>query len=446
MRNLIVHAHNTEEAKRFLSPVNKRGQGSEATSVVNRVSEIIESVRTGGDDSLLHWARTLDGFSGSPRDLEIGKAASKTAWESLPIELQQALSFARERVHRYHTKIRESMRDLLPSREMGGFRWTPIERVGIYVPGGTATYPSTVLMTATVARVAGVRELCVVTPAGPKGISPVVLGACHISGVDRIFPVGGVHALAALAFGTRSVPEVDQIVGPGNRYVSEAKRQLFGKIAIDMIAGPTEVVIVADAKANPTWIASDLIAQAEHDIFASAILITDSQTLAKQVQKETEDQLQDLPRREIAEQSLEKFGSIVVVSSLNGSQEIVDWLAPEHLELCLENSREYARLVRNAGAIFFGETIPEAAGDYCFGPSHVLPTNGSARFSSPISVETFMKRTSLLGFPGETEKGHGSCIEEEERILEVSEILARAEGLEGHARSAHLRRMRTQDR
>jgi histidinol dehydrogenase len=446
MRNLIVHAQTPLEAKRLLAPISGRGRGTDALEVRNRVAEIIESVRSGGDEALLHWARTLDRFEGDSRNLEIDRTEAKKAWELLSPDLQKALAFARERIERYHSKIRASLQDLPPSPDMAGFRWTPIERVGIYVPGGTAIYPSTVLMTATVARVAGVRQLCVVTPSGPGGISPVVLGACHISGVDRIFSIGGVHAISALAFGTGSIPSVDLVVGPGNRFVTEAKRQLFGTIAIDMIAGPTEVLIVADSTANPAWIASDLIAQAEHDLHASAVLLTDSENLARQVQKETEDQLRTLPRREIAEKSLESFGAILVLPSKEMSVEIVDWLAPEHLELSLENARDFSKIIRNAGAIFIGEEIPEAAGDYCFGPSHVLPTNGSARFASPVSVETFMKRSSVLALSRHSGTDSVSWNQELDRILEVSEILARAEGLEGHARSAGLRRSGKQGR
>ena len=439
MRNLIVHARTPEEAKRLLSRIALRGKDSEAEDVRTRVSEIIASVRAGGDESILYWARTLDGFSGNASGLEIGRSVAKTAWESLSSELREALTFAANRIDRYHRTIRQSIQDMPPTSGMAGFRWTPIDRVGIYVPGGTATYPSTVLMTATVARVSGVREIFVMTPSGPQGVSPVVLGACHLTGVDRIFSVGGVHGVAAMALGTGSVPAVDQIVGPGNRYVAEAKRQLFGTIAIDMIAGPTEVVIVADGSANPDWIAADLIAQAEHDTQASAILITDSADLAESVQKKLIEQIFDLPRRTIAEKSLEDFGAILVLPSISESAGIVDWLAPEHLEIDLWNAWEYSKKIRNAGAIFIGGMIPEASGDYCYGPSHVLPTNGSARFASPISVETFMKRTSLLGYPGLPERQPDP---DAEKILEVSEILARAEGLEGHARSAGLRRLK----
>lgn len=429
MRNLLVHAKTPEEARMALSPVVSRGRDAEARSVRDRVSEIIESVRAGGDDALISWARTLDGFPGTTSELEIDPARAKEAWDSLSVDLRKALSFAHERIESYHRKIRHSMTDLLPTLDMAGFRWTPIRRVGVYVPGGTATYPSTVLMTVTVAKVAGVQEILVITPKRPEGISPVVLGACHLTGVDRIFGVGGVHGIAALAHGTQTLPTVDQIVGPGNRYVTEAKRQLFGIIDIDMIAGPTEVVVVADRSANPVWMAADLLAQSEHDSHASAILITDSEELAIAVLRQVERQLDSLPRKEIAENSLERFGAILVLPSLDMAPSIVDWLAPEHLELCLEDPPEFSGRIRNAGAIFLGQNVPEAAGDYCFGPSHVLPTNGSARFASPISVETFMKRTSLLGSSGPIAP----------EILRVSEILARAEGLEGHARSAGLR-------
>lgn len=436
MRNLIVQATNPEEARVLLAHVVSRGRDAGARAVRERVSEILESVRSGKNEALIAWARNLDGFTGTAAEMEVGPQKAELAWNSLSSELREALAFAKDRVGEYHRKIRETMVDLPPVGTMAGFRWTPIEKVGVYVPGGTALYPSTVLMTVPVARAAGVREIVVITPAGPDGLSPVVLGACHLAGVDRIFAVGGVHGVAALAFGTETIPAVDQIVGPGNRYVTEAKRQLFGIIDIDMIAGPTEVVIAADCGANPEWIAADMLAQAEHDPQASAVLLTDSAALAASVEKSLIIQLDILPRKEIAARSLDQFGAILVLPTLDAIAGIVDWLAPEHLELCLADAMGFSRKVRNAGAIFLGEGIPEAAGDYCFGPSHVLPTNGSARFASPISIETFMKRTSLLGF----EKNDGPARDDTEMILRVSEILARSEGLEGHARSAGLRR------
>ncbi len=431
MKRLISRVTSHDEGKKALTHVLSRGRDKEAHRVRERVSEIITSVRSGGDDSLLSWARTLDGFTGGRTELEIDTSVAKNAWNSLAPSLKEALAFARSRIEGYHRRLRDDLRDLAPSPERAGCRWTPIDRVAVYVPGGTALYPSTVLMTATVARVAGVREISVITPGGPGGIAPVVLAACHAAGVDRIFPVGGVHAIAALAFGTESLPAVDQIVGPGNRYVAEAKRQLYGTIAIDMIAGPTEVLIVADHSADPAFIAADLLAQAEHDTQASAVLLTDSEELASGVSKELERQLGTLPRREIAHRSLEDFGAILILTSLDLAPALVDLIAPEHLELAVTNPGEFAGKIRNAGAVFLGHSVPEAAGDYCFGPSHVLPTNGTARFASPVSVETFTKRTSLIG---------GERVDDLDRILEVSEILARAEGLEGHARSAALRR------
>ncbi len=431
MKRLISRVESHDEGKKALARILSRGRDKEAQRVRERVSEIISSVRSGGDESLLEWARTLDGFTGGRADLEVGLSVAENAWNSLAPSLKDALSFARNRISDYHHRLRDDLRDLAPSPERAGCRWTPIDRVAVYVPGGTALYPSTVLMTATVARVAGVREISVITPGGPGAIDPVVLAACHAAGVDRIFPVGGVHAIAALAFGTESLPAVDQIVGPGNRYVAEAKRQLYGTIAIDMIAGPTEVLIVADSSADPAFIAADLLAQAEHDTQASAVLLTDSEELSGRVLEELGRQLETLPRREIASTSLEEFGAILTLASLDLAPGLVDLIAPEHLELAVTNPGELAGRIRNAGAIFLGHSVPEAAGDYCFGPSHVLPTNGTARFASPVSVETFMKRTSLIG---------GERVGDLERILEVSEILARAEGLEGHARSAAFRR------
>jgi len=431
LKNLISRVGTVGEGRKALVRVLSRGRDQEAGKVRERVSEIIASVREGGDRALLSWARTLDGFSGEAGDIEVNRSRAENAWKKLDHPVREALLFARDRVTSYHQRIREALRDLPPSPEMAGLRWTPIDRVAVYVPGGTALYPSTVLMTVPVARVAGVREIVVITPGGPDGIAPVVLAACHVTGVDRIYQVGGVHAIAALAFATETLPSVDQIVGPGNRYVAEAKRQLFGTIAIDMIAGPTEVLIVADASADPVFVAADLLAQAEHDLQASAVLLTDSEKIAREVATELETQLATLPRGEIARKSLDSFGAILLLPSLDLAPAIVDLLAPEHLELAVVNPGDFAARIRHAGAIFLGSGIPEAAGDYCFGPSHVLPTNGTARFASPVSVETFMKRTSLIG---------GESFENRDRILEVSEILARAEGLEGHARSAALRR------
>ena len=423
-----------DQAREILAPVLARGKDEEARSVRERVSDIIASVRSGKNAALLDWARRLDGFSGGEKDLELSRDRAEAAWKDLAPPLREALAYAAERIRATHERSRQALVDL-PAGPRGGMRWTPLDRVAVYVPGGTALYPSTVLMTATVARVAGVREISVLTPAGPEGIAPVVLAACHAATVDRIFPVGGVHGVAALAFGTETLPAVDAIVGPGNRYVAEAKRQLYGTIAIDMIAGPTEVVIVADRGAKAPWVAADLLAQAEHDTQASAVLLTDSEALAAAVAEELDQQLASLPREGIARASLERFGAILVLDTLDLALEVSDLLAPEHLELCVENPGDLAARVRNAGAIFLGSGVPEAAGDYCFGPSHVLPTNGTARFASPVGVETFMKRTSLVGDP----RG-GEAIPELDRILEVSEILARAEGLEGHARSAALRR------
>lgn len=431
MKDLIIRVQTREEGRKALAHILARGRDGEAQKVRERVSEIIDSVRSGGDLALIQWAQTLDGFSGGREGLVLGKGAAEDAFNALDPTLRDALLFARDRIESYHRKIREGLQDLPPTREMAGFRYTPIDRVAVYVPGGTALYPSTVLMTATVARVAGVREVLVITPGGPAGIAPVVLAACHAAGVDRIIPVGGVHAIAALAFGTETLPTADQIVGPGNRFVAEAKRQLFGTIAIDMIAGPTEVAIVADESADPPLLAADLLAQAEHDTQASAVLLTNSETVARRVMEEINSQLSSLPRKEIALRSLETFGAILLLSNLQLAPSLIDLIAPEHLELAVSNPQNLAAQIRHAGAIFMGEGVPEAAGDYCFGPSHVLPTNGTARFASPVSVETFLKRTSLLG---------GTECDHLDRILEVSEILARAEGLEGHARSAALRR------
>ena len=320
------------------------------------------------------------------------------------------------------------MHDHLPSPGKAGFRLTPLERVGIYVPGGTAAYPSTVLMTALVAKVAGVKNIVGVTPARNGEVPPSILAAFHLSGVTEVIGIGGVQAIGALAFGTESVMRVDKIVGPGNRFVAEAKRQVFGLVDIDMIAGPTEVVIIADETANPRWVAADLLAQAEHDTRSSAILLTDSLVLAKETAREMDEMLGSLPRSAIATESISRYGYLMVVGGMDEALRLSDRIAPEHLELHVVQPMTLVPRLAHAGAIFIGESSAEVFGDYMYGPSHVLPTSGSARFSSPVSVETFMKRTSLI-------RGFGSP-EEQESMVRMTALLARLEGLEGHARSA----------
>ena len=312
-----------------------------------------------------------------------------------------------------------------------GQKITPIERVGLYVPGGTAAYPSTVLMDSIPAKIAGCREICITTPPMPDGkISPAILTAARIAGVDRIFKVGGAQAVAALAYGTQTVPKVDKIVGPGNAFVAEAKRQVFGRVAIDMIAGPSEILVIADEKSNPAFVAADLLSQAEHDKMASAVLVTDSMELAQKVRDELSRQLELLPRKEIAGASLENNGKIIVAQNLESVIEVANEIAPEHLELCVDNPFDYLDKIRNAGSIFMGRFCPEALGDYFAGPNHTLPTSGTARFSSPLSVDDFVKKSQYTYYT-------------EDALSEVADriaLFARKEGLEAHARSVLVRK------
>ena len=311
-----------------------------------------------------------------------------------------------------------------------GQKITPIEKVGLYIPGGTAAYPSTVLMNAIPAKLAGCSQIVMVSPPTcGGGIAPVILAAAKIAGVDRVFQTGGAQAIAALAYGTETVPKVDKIVGPGNAFVAEAKRQVFGLVNIDMIAGPSEILVVADGAADPAWVAADLLSQAEHDKMATAVLVTDSPALAEGVQAEVERQLARLPRQEIARASIDENGKIILASDLAVAIEIANELAPEHLELCIADPMQYLPQIRNAGSVFLGRYCPEALGDYMAGPNHTLPTSGTARFSSPLSVDDFIKKTQYTYFTQDALAA----------LCGDVATFARAEGLEAHARSALIR-------
>lgn len=419
------------EARTLIAPLLARGRDPESQIVRERVSVILRDVQTGGDAAVLRYARELDGFSGDASDFRVDPERMRAAYESLGSDLQHALGEARDRIRWFHERVFKRIHPLDPAPGVAGVRMTPIEKVGIYVPGGTASYPSTVLMTAIVAQVAGVGEIVGVSPGGKDGIPPSILAAFFVAGVTRVFQVGGVQAIGALAYGTQSIPSVDKIVGPGNRYVAEAKRQVFGTVDIDMIAGPTEVLVLADRSGDPRMIAADLLAQAEHDVQAAAILISTDPDLARKVAYEIESQIADLPRKDIIRESLDRFGFLITVPNRDSAVRIVDLVAPEHLELHVRQPEKWISRIRNAGAIFVGSDTAESFGDYCYGPSHVLPTNGSARFSSPVSVETFLKRTSIMtGFASD---------EERESLIRSTVLLARLEGLEGHARSALIR-------
>jgi len=394
------------------------------------VRAIIEEVMVRGDEALIDFTLRFDGLALQPETLRVSDAEIDAAEAECPKEALEALALAKERIETYHRAQRPQ--DSMSTDSVGvtlGWRWTAIESVGLYVPGGRASYPSSVLMNAVPAKVAGVPRIVMVVPT-PKGeTNPLVLAAARLAGVDEVYRVGGAQAVAALAYGTESLNPVAKIVGPGNAYVAAAKRRVFGQVGIDMIAGPSEVLILADAQGNPDWIAADLLAQAEHDPAAQSILITDSPALADAVEKAVERQLKTLPKAEIAAASWRDYGAIILIDRLENAIPLVDRLAPEHLEIETENAEELAAKVRNAGSIFLGSHTPEAIGDYVGGPNHVLPTARSARFSSGLGVLDFMKRTSIL-----------KCDAGALRALGPAAIaLGRSEGLEGHARSVAIR-------
>ena len=388
------------------------------------VEEILFSVKMGGDPTLLNYCETLDGAR--PERLELTAEEIDEAIKEVSDEVKETLQEAADRIAAYH---REQLKEGYTIEANGVTlkqRVLPIEKVGIYIPGGTAAYPSTVLMNAVPAKIAGVKEIVMVSPPTAGGtISPVILAAARIAGVDRVFRIGGAQAVAALAYGTKSVPKVDKIVGPGNAYVAEAKKQVFGQVGIDLIAGPSEILVVADEGSNARIVAADMLSQAEHDKMATAVLITDSETVAKAVAREIDKQLEVLPRREIAEESVNVNGKIIITDTPDEAIELANKLAPEHLELYLDDAEKYADKVVNAGSVFVGKNCPEALGDYFAGPNHTLPTAGTARFASPLSVDDFTKKMSFTYY---TEEALSYA---KDKVA----LLARQEGLEGHARS-----------
>ena len=395
------------------------------SQVTEPVQKIIAQVRSQGDRALFHYTRLFDKVDIS--SLEVTGEELEADLEQTDKALLSVLSSAAENIKAYHSRQKRTGFSFSPEPGVVlGQKVTPLEKVGIYVPGGTAAYPSTVLMTAIPAKIAGCGEIIMVSP--PE-ISPAILAAAKIAGVDRIFRVGGAQAIAALAYGTETLPRVDKIVGPGNAYVAEAKRQVFGQVAIDMIAGPSEILIIADEKSSPAHIAADMLSQAEHDRLASAVLITTSRSLAEQVQKELKAQVSRLPRKEIAQASLEGQGKIILAASIPQAMEISNRLAPEHLELMVEGPMDYLDAIKNAGSVFLGRYCPEPVGDYWAGPNHTLPTGGTARFSSPLSVDDFVKKSQFTAYSQEALQKAGKKIA----------YFAQAEGLEAHARSITIR-------
>ena len=400
------------------------------------VAEIIENVKANGDAALFEYAVRFDGvqrFDGAdPAALEVTKDEWDAAVNRVEPEFIEVLKRAAKNIEDFHRhQVRQGFITNSGDGIVTGQKITPIERVGLYIPGGTAAYPSSALMNAIPAKIAGVSELIMVTPPGADGgiKNDYILAAARIAGVDRVFKTGGAQAVAALAYGTRSIPKVDKIVGPGNAYVAEAKRQVFGIVGIDMIAGPSDVLVIADKTANPVFVAADMLAQAEHDALARAILITDSRPLANAVAAELERQLETLPREEIARKSIENNGLIIIANSIKAAVDIANVIAPEHLELCVDNAFEYLSLVKNAGSIFLGKHTPEALGDYFAGPNHTLPTLSMARFSSPLSVDDFIKKSSFTFYSADALKLVGDDIVK----------FAKKEGLDAHALSVSKR-------
>ena len=401
-----------------------------AEDVSAAVDGILADVRERGDDALIDCARRFDGAE--LKDLRVSAEAFDAARKAVDPYFLETLKEAAENIRRFHEGQKHNA-FILADRPgvIMGQRWTPIERVGICVPRSPEAFPSTILMNAIPAQIAGVQNISIVTaPRKDGSISPEALMAAELAGVTDVFKIGGAQAVAALAYGTKTIPKVDKIVGPGGIFVATAKRKVFGLVDIDMIAGPSEILVLADGRTNPAWVAADLLSQAEHDVLSSAVLVTDSRTLAEAVRAEVETRMETLPRRDIARRSIEDNGKIIVTGSLDKAVEAVNHIAPEHLELCVDDPFALLPRVRNAGSIFLGRSTPEALGDYFAGPNHTLPTNGTARFSSPLGVDDFMKRSSFLCYD---QAALSACAD---RIADF----ARREGLEGHARSALCRR------
>lgn len=393
------------------------------------VDDIIENVKINGDKALFEYALKFD--KASINSLEVTKEEIDNAVNSVDKKFLEVLKRAKQNIWEFHQKqYREGFEIRKQNGIILGQKVIPIEKVGLYVPGGTACYPSTVLMDAIPAKIAGCKQVVMVSPPDKNGkIDPTILASAYIAGVDKIFKVGGAGAIAALAYGTESIPKVDKIVGPGNAFVATAKRKVFGQVSIDMIAGPSEIMVVADKFNSPKYIAADLLSQAEHDKLASAVLITDNEELAIAVSNELEKQIPLLQRCEIARASIDDNGKIIIVKDIDSAIEMANAIAPEHLELCLDNAYGYLDKIKNAGSVFLGKYCPEALGDYMAGLNHTLPTSGSARFSSPLSVDDFIKKTQYVYYSEQALKG----------IYKDVDFFAKQEGLTAHAKSATIR-------
>lgn len=412
-------------AKKYLA---QQVLASEEAQVEEVVKAILADVKENGDRALAHYTEKFDHVALS--EFRLSAADIENGFQQTAPEVIEALELAKANIVSFHEKQKQTgFVDAEKSGVIRGQLVLPMETVGIYVPGGTARYPSSVLMNALPAQIAGVKQIVMVTPSGPEGIPSAILAAAKIAGVDEIYQIGGAQAIAALAYGTESIPKVDKIVGPGNIFVATAKKILFGQVAIDMIAGPSEVVVLADESANPRFIAADLLSQAEHDTLARAILITTSQDLAQRVQTEVATQLALLPREEIARQAIEKHSAIFVVADIETQFALMNEIAPEHLEIQLNDPLSHLSRVKHAGSVFLGAYASEPLGDYLAGPNHVLPTSGTARFFSPLGVEDFIKRTAFISYTKE------ALALEKDAVM----VLAREEGLEAHARAIQVR-------
>jgi histidinol dehydrogenase len=394
------------------------------------VREVLQTVRRQGDKALIHYTAEFDQVKLRPEDLRVSTAELDAAYQRVPKELLDAIRLARQNIESFHRqRVPKSWVQFCDEQVVLGKRYTPVDRAGLYVPGGQAAYPSSVLMNAVPAKVAGVPRIVLVTPPREAGINPAVLVAAQEAGVEEIYRVGGAQAIAALAYGTETLPKVDVITGPGNIYVTLAKKLVYGTVGIDSLAGPSEVLIIADKAASPAHVAADMLAQAEHDQMAAAILLTDDTVLARKVVEEVKNQLENHPRRLLTEKAIAHYGLVVVVDSLEAAAELSNEFAPEHLELEVADPWALLDKIRHAGAIFLGYSTPEAVGDYLAGPNHTLPTSGSARYASALSVETFMKHSSLVQYsPAALE-----------RVASAIDILATTEGLHSHGASVQLR-------
>ena len=428
MLRIITHQ---AEAQTELRRICDRTHDDQVFNKEATVREVLQAVKRQGDKAVLHYTAEFDGQTFTPDQLRVSGSEMDAAYQQVSKELLNAIQLASKNIEAFHRqRVPKSWVQFGDDEVVLGKRYTPVDKAGLYVPGGRASYPSTVLMNAIPAKVAGVPRIVMVTPPGPdKAINPAVLVAAQEAGIQEIYRVGGAQAIAALAYGTETIPNVDVITGPGNIYVTLAKKLVYGTVGIDSLAGPSEVLVIADETANPTYVATDMLAQAEHDPMAAAILVTTDSVVAKKVQAEVDRQLRNHPRRLLTEKAIAHYGLIVVVDSLEIAAELSNEFAPEHLELEIADPWELLEKIRHAGAIFLGSSTPEAVGDYLAGPNHTLPTSGAARYASALGVETFMKHSSLIQYsPTALQKVAGAI-----------QVLAQAEGLSSHGESVRVR-------